>query len=196
MSWWTEIDFKKVFNILDNKVFYLFLGTALSVLGQAIYSWLRKPKLKISEDIAITGDNHGIRAKIINNGYTAAINCTGMISVENVEKDDIAENKDAYVKRNVFRPLKDLGLCWAHIGNPFTFTINAKSPGILDWFIFDKQENLLIFPTEKGFEPPRVFLKAYKKYRGEIVVSAENCSPRNRRFEIDCSSDELLKWLS
>jgi hypothetical protein len=196
LSWWTEIDLKKVVDLVDNKIFYLFLGTALSVLGQAIYSWLKRPKLKISEDIPITGDNLGIRAKIINDGYTAAINCTGSISIEKVEQVDTDGNKDAYIKPNVFRPLKDLGLCWAHIGNPYTFTINAKTAANLDICIFNKQENLLIFPTEKGFDPPRVRLKANKKYRGEIVVSAENCRPRNRQFEIDCSRDVFLEWFS
>lgn len=193
------VDLQKVLNALDNKIFYLFLGAALTVLGQAIYAWIRRPRLKILEDIPITGDNSvDIRAKIKNEGYTAAINCTGMISIEKVERDDLPENRNAYVTRDVFRPLKDLGLCWAHIGNPYTFTINAKSPSILNFFIFNKQENILIFPTEKGFEPPRVFLKSHKdkKYYGEIVVSAENCKPTTRKFEIDCSNQSHpLRWL-
>jgi hypothetical protein len=204
----------EVLNALISTIIGLVVGT---LFGGWIERVLYRPRVIIeieseSPSPYVQKERKYVSVVVSNRGRTAAIDCVGFISIddlspdallspEDVEKDEklpLESNhqlkpvhqllKPKYFGRSLDREL----LCWAHLGNPTTYTINPGAKTLLDVFKAIKRDSsdewYLMIPTEAGWKKLRARLKD-GNYHGRLAVSPANGPQTIREFEIEPSSE-------
>ncbi|KAF5428943.1 hypothetical protein C5S39_09890 [Candidatus Methanophagaceae archaeon] len=186
------------------------------VVGTLFGGWLERilyrPRVVIeieSESPYLRGEGKYVSVVVSNKGQTAAIDCVGSISIDELSPDALLspndaledeklplepklEPKDQLLRSESFREINRELLCWAHIGNPPTYTINPGTKTLLDVFKAIERDTsdgwYLIIPSEAGWKTLRVRLKD-GNYHGRLVVSPKNGPPKIKEFEIRPSSE-------
>lgn len=190
-----------------------------ALLGAAFGGFLRdklaekhfKPVINIVSDDTLTAGiglyYHRIMVK--NTGKRAAKNCIAKVTLEDVTRDDIvahsptsANENDGYVvdtstpkpilDEYTFTDIKEMSVCWSRIGNPESITINRDDTEMLD--LYRVISACLELPTERGWNPFRVGLKADKEYLGEILVTSENAQTVRAKFKLTPKNRDDLKF--
>jgi len=127
---------------------------------------------------------HSIRIR--NDGRTASLNCNALITIVNMDIDDIIDDpcKPAFNKRDNYRKTIDQSLCWsfqirdprARRVNPAFLTIYPKSSRLVELCVVDRESLDIEMPSELGWEMRRVILRGNKNkvYEVELKIFAEN----------------------
>lgn len=194
MDWWVTV--------------LIAFGSAIvgAIIGSILPIFVRekclRPKLEIikEESVVPLGESgYGHRVFVKNTGRRAAVNCIGLITLNNVQKDeDIVEFEYRYfdehgcelaalpiMTKDRFTKIEDMPVCWAWLRNPASIVINRDTPQALDVYIVQKKSRILVIPTEKGWKLLRIALRADKKYEGMIRVTSANAEPAlPARFEL------------
>lgn len=204
----------EVLNALISTIIGLVVGT---LFGGWIERILYRPRVIIeieseSPSPYVQKERKYVSVVVSNKGRIAAIDCVGFISIDDLRRDALLSPKDAekdeklplesiyqrkpvpqLIKPEYFgRPPDRELLCWAHLGNPTTYTINPGVKTLLDVFKAIKRDSsgewYLMIPTEAGWKKLRARLKD-GNYRGRLAVSPANGPQTIREFEIEPSSE-------
>lgn len=194
----------EVLSTIISAIIGLVIGT---LFGGWVERILYRPRVVIeieSESPYVRQEGKYVSVVVSNRGRTAAIDCVGSISIDELSPNalltpyDAANDeklplepklklKDQLLMPESFREIDRELLCWAHIGNPPTYTINPGTKTLLDVFKAIERDTsegwYLIIPTEAGWKKLRARLKD-GNYHGRIVVSPKNGPPKIREFEI------------
>ena len=170
-----------------------FIGATVG--GFLQHKWVekyRRPVLNIvGEDFVPVGGYRYHRIRVKNTGKSAAKNCIGKITLENVTRDDVAQSSPdksarAIMNRDIFSDIREMSICWSRIGNPESITINRDDTQTLEVYRawLDSSYFVLELPTEEDWNPYRVSLKADKEYSGEIFVTSGNADTLPVKFKL------------
>jgi hypothetical protein len=188
-------------------VISLFLG---GLLGAEISRFLYRPRVNVRYDqvlplIAETGTYWSI--DVINLGRTAALQCKGVISFNDLQANDLLDyneaDEDEYLPdflsdpdgksgpsypiytRSWFRKPIGLYLCWSQIQHPAKTDINPGTSERLEIFKMHKSANgnYLVFPTENGYRQVHFRTRA-QTLNGFILVCPANEFPAKIEFSI------------
>lgn len=202
----------------SQQVISAFIGLIIgTLLGNELSRFLYKPRVVIKfKSLHPLFSNNGFFWSIIvaNMGRTVATNCTGNITLFDIDEGDTMQEhegiKDESLPRyneekldldfprsplitpNKFREIRNSSLCWSLIGNPEKMDINPGTTRGLDicrvQYHPDADFWYLIFPSERGWRKVRCRIKA-KPIRGRIFVCPSNIFPKILDFEIRISRD-------
>ncbi|TET41364.1 MAG: hypothetical protein E3J66_05400 [Dehalococcoidia bacterium] len=198
-------------NTLISAIIGLAVGT---VFGGWLERVLYRPRVTIeivSESTYVRKEGKYVSVVVSNKGRTAAIDCIGSISIDELSREALLSPNDAVkdeklpldpdyklkpddqlLTRESFREIDREPLCWAHIGNPPTYTVNPGTKTLLDVFKAIERDTsdgwYLIIPSEAGWKKLRARLKD-GDYHGRLVVSPANAPPTIREFKIVPSSE-------
>jgi hypothetical protein len=192
-------------------IILFFSGFIVDIVARIGHTWYYSPKLTIESDIPL--QNQEIRVgmgsssngerrdvnyhsiKIKNDGRTSAENCKGLIFLNGIDQEDIISNPiydQAMIYKLTSRGISG-AVCWACGGNPQYITINSKDDELLDIYkVIIKNSNFeqIVIPSEKGWEKPRVFLKA-KEYNGKLKITAANVKPVEKSFKLKIEETDV-----
>ena len=199
-------------------------GTALSsfvsltvgtLLGAEITRLFYRPKVIVKyKNIDPLEDKTGIywSIQVENYGRTVAKECSAVISLYNINIDDMvaAEDIDSneelpeyrnenidietprkqIVNKDHFRPLNRVSVCWAKLGNPDVIDINPGISQSVDLCKFHSHGlyNYFVFPSEDGWRRVRVRIKA-RNLKGHILICPANEFPTRVDFMISIMED-------
>jgi|GEM_PF-4987820 len=187
----------------------LCIGT---LLGNEISRFLYRPKVIVKfKQLTPLKMKDGFfwSIQIANQGRTAALNCTGTISLFDLKNTDVLEPYDALIQEALpsykdenldleyprkqlispskFRDLRNCSLCWSTLGNPSEVNINPGTIQELDicrvQYHSERNYWYLIFPSEKGWRKVRLRLKV-ANLTGRILVCPSNEFPTVLDFRI------------
>lgn len=151
--------------------------------------WLSNPRLEILDDRPLKSDKFITHVIVVRNrGRTVALDCMAEILMD-VRPDDVLSSsrffkiKQPYLMPNSFRKLQGEKLCWEDPGSPVRFAINPALQAGISFYRVSQPAGELLFPSEGGWEQPRMVLKP-RKYQGVIVISSSNAAPRELQFEL------------
>lgn len=197
---------------LASSLISLVIGT---LLGNEISRYLYRPRVKVKiRDVnpLITKDGYFVSIDIVNIGRSVAQNCTGYISLNNIERGDIIDSqyaeideilpsypnekintsfpRDQLITKSKFRIIKNESLCWSKHGNPYELNINPGMTTRLDLFKAQKNKSsdwYLIFPSEEGWRKVRTRIN-FREITGRLLVCPSNEFPTIIDFKI-CNID-------
>jgi hypothetical protein len=161
-------------------------GIALFV-SNILYRWWVRPKLSIEAGEISETEDWFIRVVVKNEGKTAAQNCVGKISIDNVSADDLLKLSGIVtdIDQVNFRPTKGMNLPWTNTNSEYN-TINAHDNEVLNVFQKVSSENVLAIGVcmEKGVFNKRCVLNYSegKEYIGKISTTTENAKGTEINF--------------
>lgn len=161
-------------------------GIALFISNILYRRWIR-PKLSIEASEISETEDWFIRVVVKNEGKTAAQNCVGKISIDNVSADDLLKLSGIVtdIDQVNFRPTKGMNLPWTNTNSEYN-TINAHDNEVLNVFQKVSSENVLAIGVcmEKGVFNKRCVLKYSegKEYFGKISTTTENAKGTEINF--------------
>lgn len=180
------------------------------VLGLEFSRLRYRPRVNIRyEDVAPLYSNTGTfwSVKVINIGRTAATECACVMTIPDIEKEDLLDTTDAsayedlpeyptedkgaeiprpqILSRSHYRPVRTVSLCWARLGNPAHVNVNPGTTETIDVCKIEKAERqtYFIFPSENGWRQLRTRIYA-KPLWGRILVCPSNEFPTQLDFKI------------
>ncbi|CAD6490831.1 MAG: hypothetical protein EMLJLAPB_00026 [Candidatus Argoarchaeum ethanivorans] len=173
-------------------------GIIASVFARILYDLWNRPKVRFIDDIDSAGRCYSIFVE--NKGRSAAINCEAMLTLLNINLDDIIDVEGATVTTNSPRKIKDMNLSWARKDNEgclIAITIYPGACQLLNFYEIEKPDLQIKIASEKGLDSPRVVLKSHKEYKGEIKIFAENLKHNHKehkkKFIISKATDDDVK---
>lgn len=180
---------------------WLLIGVLIGIVGpfgaRFIYEWYMRPRIVIEGDVPLQGKKivyHSI--KIANKGRTVAKNCSALLTIKKMVKEDVNDDFPAFVKSDSYRPVEDEPLCWAlqtfsaggELVNPAFLSIYPNSRQLIDLCRVHVDSLNVEVPSEIGWSQPRVVLHANKVYEVELKIFPENVKydPKKhmRKFEL------------
>lgn len=187
----------------------LIIGVIIGVLGPFLASfardWYLRPKLIIGTDEPHEGENyvnHSIR--ITNQGRTVAKSCTALLTIANMEKEDVVDprNGHAYIVPGQYRGIRDESLCWSlqthhpsgGVTNPAFLSVLPGASRLVELCGVYRQSLDIEIPSEMGWMIRRVVLRGNKEYEVELKLFAENVhhdpKKHKRKFKLIPTSEK------
>lgn len=179
---------------------WLIAGVIIGIIGPyiatSIRNYLNRPVISIGKDVPLEGNGcvfHSIR--IANTGKTTIKNCSVLLSISNLARQNIFSHPSAFMQPNSYRPIKDEPLCWAfathtacgEIINPPFIDIYPNSTQLIDLCVvhYDNAESPIDvdLPSEAGWEPSRARLDGKVEYDVELKIYAENITYKTSHFK-------------
>lgn len=179
-------------------------GTLVTLGAELLRDWYRRPKLRILEDRPEESSAFSCHAIVVtNDGRSAARNCTGMLSIDDLEKEDVLGEPDVLtlaeaglslakfdvvgpetflMKAENFRSITNELVAWSRIGNPVEISLHSQTYAMLDVCRYMKMPRLQYhIPSERGWKAVRAALRP-RSYHMTLTVVAENARPVSRSF--------------
>lgn len=185
----------------------LLIGT---LLGGEITRYFYKPKVIIRyRDVTPLTLESGVfwSLRVENRGRTAATDCIGVITIDNISQDDVIDQSEAdtneylpdyrnddidlavpreqIMSRTYYREINRVSICWSKLGNPDYIDINPGVSQSIDICKYHESPhgNYFIFPSEDGWRKLRVRVR--KSYiTGALFVCPSNEFPTKIDFTI------------